>query len=195
MNQPSVLLAFQNYHTVGDLVSHALERKKRAKESAGKVFESFNPTSDNFEFLIKQSGLIDKGEYLSRFQSSRTFRINWNYSDCDTYKLYMITGAPRMLRTSEVLGQIGMARTYHASTRELIGLYLSHRIEFQSMLNHGFRIVALGADPFHLHGCATIVCKRGQYIIREVHLVGRPLFRSNDVFVVRHKSGREAPHK
>ena len=168
---------------VGRSIELALAAKQTTKQ---KVFQSFNPSTDNFPFLLEESGVYDEGRYGWRWTKKTDFE-NWGgYSSHSTYQLKDLEGS-RKLATPEALSQVGVVHRMLATTRELLGVYLTHRDDMRKFLRHGHRLIAPGSDFFHPHGAAVLRLRKGRLSLKEVPYINTAVWLPSDIFLVRYK--------
>lgn len=172
---------------VGDLVLRALAAKQASLE---RKFELFNPTSDNFPLLFKVSGVRDSGHYTLRWSPKTDFEKSKGYSKHTGYRLILVKRfrkVSKVLTTFELLDKLNIEPTLHATTRELLGLFVAHRLEIKKFLKQGHRIVALGHDIFHPHGAALLSLRKGRLCLIDIPFTGQATWLPSDMFIVRVK--------
>jgi hypothetical protein len=166
---------------VGDLIERAIAVKQAAQE---KKFQSFNPSTDNFPFLLKQSGVRDLGRYSFRWTSKTDFNKHGGYSAQSNYQLQGLKGQ-KPLTTPEALSQINVRPNMHATTRELLGLFITHHAEMVTFLRRKHRLIAMGNDLFHRHGAAILTLKRREFLLHDLSYIGSVTWLPSDIFVTR----------
>lgn len=166
---------------VGDLIEQALARKQEINK---KEFQSFNPSTDNFPFLLKQSGVRDIGRYAVRWSPKGDFNRHGGYSRFSNYQLRSLEGY-EPLSTPQALWQISVRRNMYATTRELLGVLISHRSELCKLLRQKHRLVAIGSDMFHYGGAAILTLTRREIFLSEVLCDGLTTWLPSDLFLTR----------
>ncbi|MEN9621660.1 MAG: hypothetical protein RLZZ67_94 [Candidatus Parcubacteria bacterium] len=166
---------------VGDLIERALAIKRAAQK---KKFQSFNPSTDNFQFLLQQSGVRDVGRYQQRWTPKTDFEKHGGYSAYSHYQLKGMKGH-KPLTTLGVLGQLNVRPNMHATTRELMGLFLNHHAEMVMFLKRKHRLIALGNDMFHQYGAAILILKRRKFLLQDLSCRLTVAWLPSDIFVTR----------
>ncbi len=138
----------------------------------GRTYLVENPSEDNFDELLKQSGCVDRTNFAGRWKRRR-FDHGAGYSGFRHYEFYPVTR--RSITTRALLGKMGFRFfTSHTTVRELLSCLIHHRSTIESMLRKGKVIVALGKDDlnFYRDTVTVIFLEKGVVVLDEAPFSG-----------------------
>jgi len=164
--------------------ARAKERNRIDKERS-RIYHVENPSVDNFDELLKQSGCVDVAGLLPRWKR-RCFDEGRGYSSIRRYQIRDID-TRQSFSTKMLLDHIG-CKIYvnQATVREILSFTICHRKRVQKLLEQGKILVALGRDDFSFFSevAMTFCLKKGALILGEVSL-SRARWTSRHVLLLR----------
>ncbi len=166
---------------VGVLAEQAL---KTDALKQGASLQVLNPTTDNFPFLLEQSGARDLGGFTKIWCSKSSMGKTNSYSNLSDY-VTRPTDSKEQIKHTELLGKFNLLSTRYASLRELLAVFESRKVELLALLRKGGRLIALGRDILNPYDASCICIEHGRLVLKKILIDGDTVWLPRDLFVIR----------